>query len=286
MESDSDNPNICLHRLQHAPTLRTASILLDQWHGALAEEVRRIRATLETKPEQALLALQRLAEWGLRVGRHLVEPWQVVIAGPPNAGKSSLVNALVGYQRTVVSEVPGTTRDAVSIRTAFDGWPVELFDTAGLRDATGLEAAGIEQTRQRLRHADAIVWVTDATTAEAPEPDPETVAAVPLRLGEWIGVRNKVDLLAASSPQGPASTIALSAKTGENIAQLIHAIVVRLVPDPPPPGAAVPYTPRLIEYISLADKALREKRLQQAKHLLDEAYQLDQLSRTTASAIG
>lgn len=286
LASEMDDPNLCLHRLQQAPTLRTASILLDQWHGALAEEVRRIRATVETKPEQALSALERLAEWGQRVGRHLVEPWQVVIAGPPNAGKSSLVNALVGYQRTVVSEVPGTTRDAVSIRTAFDGWPVELFDTAGLRDATGLEAAGIEQTRQRLRHAEAIVWVTDATSLEAPEPDPETVAAVPRLLGAWIRVRNKIDLLAASPPPEPAPTIDLSAKTGENMAQLIHAIVTRLVPDPPPPGGAVPYTPSLIELISLADKALRENRLQRAKELLDEAYQLDQVSRTTARGIG
>ncbi len=286
LASEMDDPNLCLYRLQQAPTLRTASILLDQWHGALAEELRRIRATLETNPEQTVSALKRLAEWGQRVGRHLVEPWQVVIAGPPNAGKSSLVNALIGYQRMVVSEVPGTTRDAVSIRTAFDGWPVELFDTAGLRDASGLEAAGIEQTRQRLQHADAIVWVTDATSSEALEPDLETVAAVPPLVGEWIWVRNKVDLLTASPPLGPAPSIDLSAKTGQNIAELIHAIVTRLVPAPPPPGGAVPYTPRLIEYISLADKALRENRHEQAKELLDEAYQLDQLSRTTARVLG
>src|SRR5262249_7726954 len=118
--------------VQRAPTLRTAAILLDQLNGAFATEVRRILALFETDPRNAAFSLHRLAELGNTVGRHLVEPWKVVVAGPPNVGKSSLVNALAGYQRSVVSEVAGTTRDAVSVRTAFDGWPVELIDTAGL----------------------------------------------------------------------------------------------------------------------------------------------------------
>src|SRR5207253_6863855 len=66
------------------------------------------------------------------MGRHLVAPFRVVIAGAPNVGKSSLVNALAGFTRSVVSEIPGTTRDVVTTRIAVDGWPVELIDTAGL----------------------------------------------------------------------------------------------------------------------------------------------------------
>ena len=66
----------------------------------------------------------------------------MVVAGPPNVGKSSLVNALAGYQRAVVSEVAGTTRDVVTVQLAFDGWPVELTDTAGLRDAAGPRSRG------------------------------------------------------------------------------------------------------------------------------------------------
>ena len=70
------------------------------------------------------------------------------------------------YQRTVVSEVAGTTRDAVSVRTAFDGWPVELIDTAGLRSAEGLEAEGIGRAKQALEDADLGVWVIDASVSD------------------------------------------------------------------------------------------------------------------------
>jgi tRNA modification GTPase len=67
------------------------------------------------------------------LGRHLTRPWRVVVAGAPNVGKSSLINALAGFTRTVVTAVPGTTRDVVATAAAIDGWPVELIDTAGLR---------------------------------------------------------------------------------------------------------------------------------------------------------
>ena len=69
------------------------------------------------------------------VGLRLVSGWRVVLAGRPNVGKSRLLNALAGYERAIVDPTPGTTRDVVTVRTALDGWPVELADTAGLRDA-------------------------------------------------------------------------------------------------------------------------------------------------------
>ena len=139
--------------LPYAPTLRTASILLDQFHGAFDRAI----ATILASPD--LAGLRELAAFA-PVGRHLVEPWKVVIAGAPNVGKSSLVNALAGYQRAVVSEVAGTTRDAVSVQLAFDGWPVELTDTAGLREAEGLEAEGIERARRVLAEADLVLWLS------------------------------------------------------------------------------------------------------------------------------
>ena len=157
--------------LQRAPTLRTASILLDQLNGAFATEVRRILALLETDGLAAEEPLRRLCRFGYTVGWHLVKPWKVVIAGPPNVGKSSLVNTLAGYQRSVVSEVAGTTRDAVSVRTAFDGWPVELIDTAGLRDAQGLEAEGIERGLRAQAEADLLLWVLDLSEPEPAQPN-------------------------------------------------------------------------------------------------------------------
>ena len=152
--------------LQRAPTLRTASVLLDQLSGAFANEVRRILALLETDPDRAGNALRTFALVGSTIGRHLVAPWKIVFAGAPNVGKSSLVNALAGYQRAVVSEIAGTTRDAVGVRIAFDGWPFELIDTAGIRATEGLEAEGVARTERELADADLAVWVLDGTAIE------------------------------------------------------------------------------------------------------------------------
>ena len=95
----------------------------------------------------------------------------MVVAGAPNVGKSSLVNALAGFQRSVVSEIAGTTRDVVSVQLAFDGWPVELTDTAGLREAEGLEAEGVARANRALAEADLVLWVwIGATRTRAGRP--------------------------------------------------------------------------------------------------------------------
>ena len=87
--------------------------------------------------------VERLREL-VPVAEHLDRPWRVVIAGAPNVGKSSLVNALAGFARSLVSPTAGTTRDVVTTRIALDGWPIELCDTAGQREsADAVESAGI-----------------------------------------------------------------------------------------------------------------------------------------------
>lgn len=211
--------------LAHARTVRTAAILLDQANGAFD------RAFCDPRN------LPRLAELA-PVGRHLVEPWKVVIAGAPNAGKSSLVNAIAGYQRSIVSPVAGTTRDIVTTLVALDGWPVELADTAGLREAAeSLEAAGVEQARRFLEHADLVVWLLDGT-------DPHPVW--PERGDPLIAV-NKSDCRLAFDL--PAGVMSISAATGYGIDGLIAAIVRRLVPVDPLPGEAVAYTPELADRV-------------------------------------
>ncbi len=232
--------------LQRAPTLRTASIILDQLNGAFAREVRRILALLETDPPAAYQSLQQLTELGSTIGAHLIAPWPVVVSGPPNVGKSSLVNAIVGYQRSVVSATAGTTRDTVTARTAFDGWPVELTDTAGFREALGLEAEGIELAARAREAADVVLWVLDLTDPAPVLPSyPDNYLPVQEVV---IFVANKCDQPQKWSPN-TVGAIPVSAVTGEGIPKLIQLISRYLVTDCPP-SIAVPYSPRLIDLIS------------------------------------
>ncbi len=154
--------------LAAATTERTAGILLDQFHGALASAVADIRADLaKANFPRASAALEQLLAYA-ELGLHLTQPWKVVLAGLPNVGKSSLINALVGYRRAIVFDQPGTTRDVVAVTTAVEGWPLELSDTAGLHAAAvGVEEAGIARARQQIQAADLVLWVLDATQLTA-----------------------------------------------------------------------------------------------------------------------
>jgi tRNA modification GTPase len=225
--------------LSQATTVRTAGILLDQLHGALDQAL----ATLEGfwkagDQEQAQRLLDELID-RVPLGLHLTVPWKIVIAGAPNVGKSSLVNAIVGYQRSVVSTIPGTTLDVVTTRLAIDGWPVELADTAGIRGlAASLEGEGIALSRRQMQNADLCLWVLDKS--QAPIYPEESAKQVTL-------VINKTDLPPVWNPQPGA--IQVSARTGEGIADLCGAISKALVPDPPPAGAAVPFTSALADFL-------------------------------------
>ena len=231
--------------LAEARTERTCAILLDQYRGALAAALAQIEQLLDAGQRQAaqerLARLQSLAP----CGSHLTRPWQVVLAGAPNVGKSSLINALVGYQRAIVFDQPGTTRDVLAAATAVDGWPVELMDTAGLRGPVdALEAAGIEQTRRQLAQADLVLAIEDVSLPSAPANELPASA---------IAVLNKCDLLSASLreqrlAQSPHACL-VSAKTGEGLDQLCAAISRQLVPAIPLPGEAVPFTPRQLDLI-------------------------------------
>jgi tRNA modification GTPase len=234
-----------------ASTERTAVILLDQYRGALRRELEIARAAVDQGAlERAAASLSRLAAMS-RVGLHLTQPWRVVVAGPPNAGKSSLVNAILGYSRSIVFHRPGTTRDVVAAPTALDGWPVELFDTAGLRaGGDAIESEGVARARAQMHQADLVLLVFDATTGW-PESHRQLAAEWP----QSLVVGNKADLLRDESPAA-AWQLTTSALTGQGLAELLDTIVRRLVPVSPQPGEAVPFSPEHITALHAAQAAL------------------------------
>jgi tRNA modification GTPase len=234
--------------LAQAATVRTAGILLDQQQGALGRALDAIMAALDRADTAAASeGLEQLARYAA-LGQRLTQPWRVVVAGAPNVGKSSLVNALAGYQRSIVAATPGTTRDVVTTRIALDGWLIELADTAGLRtEAEALEEQGIRRARTSAANADLCLWVLDAS---APPVWPsEKIEAVQY-------VVNKCDLSAVWNLECDEGAVRVSAKTGEGLAELCAAVVARLVPDPPPSGAAVPFARCLSEGIAEARRVL------------------------------
>ena len=232
--------------LAEARTARTAAILLDQFHGSLRRAIEDIRRSLAVGEfpgaREGVEKLLRRAN----LGRHLTRPWQVVLTGPPNAGKSSLLNALLGYRRAIVDPLAGTTRDVVSATTALDGWPVEFSDTAGLRPSDiPLERGGMALTVQKVSAADLVVQVFDTRQAAFSD------AGIPApleRRPDVLVVYNKRDLVADADPRSYPGLLT-SALTGEGIGELARNIAAGLVPDPPNPGDGVPFTSHQIGWI-------------------------------------
>lgn len=240
--------------LAAARTERAAAILLEQYHGALRKCVMEIAAAIEGQPESHTTSIARLARLLALapLGKHLTHPWRVFIAGAPNVGKSSLMNALVGYQRSIVFDQPGTTRDLLTAVTALDGWPVELVDSAGLRESDdALEVAGVARATAGIAEADLVLWVKDATTT-----GPPVVTEHIPKNSSVIIVKNKADLLPASASQQVADEVVVSALTGQGLDRLCQRIVEQLVPVPPARGEAVVFTQRQEQAIQEAATAL------------------------------
>ena len=226
----SSQQDLALQLLPFAPTERTAQILLDQYNGVYDREMAAIeRLSCEEERKQRLDRLQKL----IPLGKHLVEPFRVVLAGASNAGKSSLLNAILGFQRSLVYSLPGTTRDVVSGQTALDGFPVTFFDTAGFRITDdALELQGMDKSLGSLADADLVIWVIDSTVEESERPP------CPVEPNVMICC-NKIDL---GQKRAGGVSLPVSALTGEGIESFLDAIIRRLVPVPPKPQEAVPLT--------------------------------------------
>ena len=250
-------------RLAESRTQRTAGILLDQLHGACAKALGQIAASLEVNDRDlAGRRLQRLIDLA-PLGRHLTTAWQIVVVGRPNVGKSSLVNTMLGFSRCIVFDQPGTTRDVVATHTALDGWPIELMDSAGLRDGQdAIEAEGVERALSKVATADLVVHVCDAT-----RPCSNVIEPAIARHSNVLTVQNKVDL--ADKPRS-SFDVQTSALTKTGVDRLIELMVFRLVPCCPTPGEAVPINDAQIQLIEDVQASIASGDIQLALETLSK----------------
>lgn len=239
--------------LAEAATERTAAFIVRQIEGPLRDCLKSLAALDPVaRRDEALEVLDRILAWS-EFGRHLTQSWRVVLYGAPNVGKSSLINALVGFERAIVFDQPGTTRDVVTAETALDGWPIRFSDTAGLRSTVDeIESAGIERAKAELASADLCLRVTDQPQMQ----EIEHQFDAELSSLNSLLVINKCDLWSATESELPHDVLAVSARTGTGIRELMAEIVRRLVPQVPSNADAVPVTLRQIEGLNTARAAL------------------------------
>ena len=236
-----------------ATTARTAAILLDQSSGTLHNALEQLLPLDQKALTEQLVELLRWSTFGL----HLTQPWRVVLAGRPNVGKSTLINVLLGYTRAIVFDQPGTTRDVVTGGTAFEGWPFQLADTAGIRNTDDeLEQAGIQRARRTVESSDLACLLLDTSQPPTPEDrellDEFTFSHGQLHERSTIIVAHKTDLLSQWSSPLPDRALPVSSTTRAGIEELIAKIVLTLIPVTPEPGTAIPVTPRQIHWLRQA----------------------------------
>lgn len=166
--------------------------------------------------EECKTEISRLASTQ-RCGEVLRGGISMVIAGPPNVGKSSLLNRLLGHDRAIVSDIPGTTRDTIDAHLAIRGIPIHIVDTAGIRDSgDAIEQTGIERARQNAEVADIVLWIADATAAQC-----QDFPGWSLR-GTLVRLANKIDQ--APPKTAPDGYLPISAVTGEGMDALYDAV--------------------------------------------------------------
>ncbi len=203
---------------------------IEQWQSQLLDFSARAEAAIDYDEEHEASPIESLCRDCEALAKEL-QSWldrpraerlrdgiKVVVAGPPNSGKSSLVNAIAGSERAIVTDVPGTTRDHIEVPLALGGIPVLLTDTAGLRTTDEpVERIGVERSHALIEAAEIVLWLGDPI--EAP------------RSPCLVRVHAKSDL--AGRAGAPATSLAVSSVTGAGIAQLLEhvaAIAVTLLP--------------------------------------------------------
>ncbi len=172
--------------------------------------------TLESIKDAARGAIERIdrALATADAAARLRDGFTVVIAGPPNVGKSTLMNALAGRDVAIISPIPGTTRDLIEVFLDLRGYPVILVDTAGIRDTQDpIEQEGVARARRRAESADLTLWLDDGGASQTPSAGPPILF-----------VRTKLDLTEVHASPAGAEEMAISAKTGAGVDRLLDVI--------------------------------------------------------------
>jgi tRNA modification GTPase len=233
-----------LHQAKVAARQMEGSVsrLIQPWKAQLVELVSLLEAGIDfaeddvsvasaeeilARIEPLLDGLRRLAG-SFRYGKLVHDGFRLAITGRPNVGKSSLFNALLEQDRAIVTDIPGTTRDAISEVVALAGIPVRLVDTAGIRETGDIvERMGVERSYQTMADADLVLLVADLSAPWSTE-DAELLAKAQAG-GPHLLAGNKCDLPRALQADLPG-LLPVSAKTGEGLARLREQIIETLAP--------------------------------------------------------
>ena len=271
-----------------AKSSRAARAARERMSGALSSEIKRLRtrllgaiarieagidfpeddiptvaaAALREDIDAAAADLRRLLT-GAEVGRILREGVKTVIVGRPNVGKSSLLNALLGTERAIVTDVPGTTRDVIEEEISIDGIPLRLLDTAGLRAAEdAVEQIGVARTEQHLADAELVLAVFDSSTGLTTE-DQELLARLRTMHADIIILCNKEDcarvLRVADFDGVNAPVLMISAQAGTGLDALRETIAARVqMMEGDLSDGALPNKEREVEALQRAARHLSE----------------------------
>jgi tRNA modification GTPase len=247
-----------VHDIISATTLYQAQVAARQCSGALSQQLKPLKQVLvdivvnlesavefveenlptaerETIVQQLGFVRQQLRDWiaTYRQGRIIKEGFSMAVVGRPNVGKSSVFNALLAQNRSIVAEIPGTTRDLVSEITNLEGIPVRLQDTAGIHQSDDhIERLGMDRSLQAIADADAILLVVDMSKPQSPQ---DAALRQQLSQSSRVTVMNKSDLPSVWSSEekrdfaGSWPHVEVSAKTGFGIEALRTAILKGLL---------------------------------------------------------
>jgi tRNA modification GTPase len=220
---------------------------------------------LAATPDLQLLkqSIEEILHWET-LGKHLTEPYRVVLAGPPNVGKSSLINRIIGYGRTITHDAPGTTRDVINCETVIDGITIRLSDTAGIREGGGeIEREGIRRGSLAISEADLVVLVVSPFCLSQWSSMRDRIGQIAVETS-LIEVLNQADRLgevdlSVTTDLPALQTVAIDVESRDNatdgieiddgIESLMQQILHKLRPTDPSPGQPIPLTTRQTNWL-------------------------------------